>query len=155
MTETEEVQHKLDIVTAVRLAVAAVKKRGAGYVYANVDRPFNGFDSEACYNWHQSTSSPGCIVGQILYDFGLDKDRLIENQGSPAIDFSYVYDNHNNDSTSYFLSEIQRQQDKGIPWGPAVAKGLGKINYLGLSKKHRAEIDTQAALLESLIKESK
>lgn len=110
-----------DIITREAVAASlkkAVAERGADYVYERreVPDPFEeGELNRACV--YQYDGKPDCIVGYVLDDLGIPYSPSWEGASARYVlkalrvnDANLVLD----------LTDVQRFQDSGIPWGEAI-----------------------------------
>ena len=114
-----------EILTAERvweLLDNAVADRGADYVYPKQDDlPYGN----VCLYWHpgdnDGAGGPGCIVGHVLTQLGVDPDTLQQHEGDSA--FHLLMEDEVYPTTleaARILSDVQRRQDEGFSWGEAV-----------------------------------
>lgn len=132
-------EKKLTLKDAVKLAEEVVAGR-EDYIYTNPDgiqaRPlFDGSGKSLgplpkCVNWDVNENKPSCVVGHILYKFGVPIQTLINRNEEGVEDFTewLQSDPHEND-TFRFLAEIQSLQDKGRTWGDALQLAKDKVEW--------------------------
>lgn len=111
---------------------AAVVDRGEDFVYT----PPEGAPTGACLNWHEDVDKPGCIVGYVLHSLGATKEQLagknpVDSEATYAITASNTIHNLETehgwvlgDEIATLLTQVQKFQDVGEPWGEAVRKGI-------------------------------
>jgi len=127
VSNVHDLLERLTLPKAIELAFLVVKEKGVDHVY---ERPVEG---EACYNWHSAPDgngpgAPGCIVGHILYRFGVRKEDLSGAYvTAPAFNFRHLLVS---DRVGVFLTALQWRQDAGDTWGQALTGALKDI--LGL-----------------------
>ena len=110
-------------------AWAALQEKGYYYVYTNPagERACSDpLTNTACFNWHQNTNTPGCIVGNILYRSGVPETKLIFNYRESAHSFM---DDVTGEALD-FLVQLQSTQDKGATWGDAFVSSLKYLQDL-------------------------
>ncbi len=121
---------KLTYEKAVELAKKAVEAKGADYVYHTPEGERaveatreNDWYSPDCVNFDVDSDCPSCIVGHILFDFGVPKDELIEFNEEGSHEFVEWYASRQVD---VFLEALQRKQDAGLPWGQALEEAIAE-----------------------------
>jgi hypothetical protein len=138
-----------DYDTVVAKLDEAIADRGADYIYANENGlvPNGGlYDTTECqYVHHYGTpeQSIGCIVGLVLNKLGVTADSLRQAEGQNVIGFALIYWGlFSYDGTRYsadpevfghhhgivLLAFAQAKQDKGMPWGQAIAEAKEEMN---------------------------
>ena len=107
----------------------AVQERGPDYVYVGPEG-----DRAVCLNWHEEQKEPGCIVGVVFHKLGFDWAHEMNYSSGYQLDTmtassllvhlkacGWQFDDYG--KIDSLLSEIQAKQDRGVPWGEAVAEG--------------------------------
>lgn len=127
---TPEVDEKLSLVGAIKSALHLVQEKGYGYVYQRpqIEAALGGMIPGACMNWHIQEDVPGCVVGHILFRFGVHKMELQGQNSAPAEDFATHYAS---DHVAFFLRALQERQDRGVSWGEALLQTLNDVGSNG------------------------
>jgi len=119
VSDVHDLLERLTLPKAIELAFLVVKEKGVDHVYS----PPNAGGS--CFNWHIQTDEPGCIVGHILYRFGVPKENLNGAYiTAPAFNFSYLFASP---KVNAFLTGLQWRQDDRDTWGQALTGALKDI----------------------------
>jgi hypothetical protein len=104
---------------ALRGLIDAVKLKGEDYVY--------GEELEMCsYVRHDG---PSCIVGHLMINtLGVDPLSIRKYEGTDAGYAMASLGFEMDDDTMNLLTEVQRMQDLGTPWGEAVQVAVEYVN---------------------------
>lgn len=129
MTEhITEPPRELDYGQAVVFLEKAVAEKGPDFTYHT--RELNEHERATWYAsddmveegcLYFDNGQPSCIVGHVLSYMGYDNAP----EGAPAQIALTTLGIAMDDETRRLLTDVQRRQDNGIPWGEAVNKSLG------------------------------
>lgn len=120
---------KIDYNTALILLDHAIKGR-EDYVYD--EKTTEDGVGERCRNWNTEGDKPSCLIGHILYDWGVPKEELIEKNFRGIYEFSEYVQNSN---VVRFLAEVQAAQDEGKTWAEAVSRGRAYAQAWGIESE--------------------
>lgn len=102
-----------------------VAEFGPDYVYRNPAFGTPGYQGPRCAYVHGD--QPGCIVGHVLYRFGVPLAQLANHEGDSALDVVAAVQGASKGRAGWLLDWVQTNQDGGLPWGDAVARARGQV----------------------------
>ena len=123
---------QLTYTEALELANAAVAEMGEGYIYINPMGEVAGDTPEPidCVYFDEITGLPSCIVGRVLAAKGITESNIGPHKGSYS---TWVIEHLEgkgiitvDSAAKDFLDRIQYDQDRGKPWGDAIADAVKK-----------------------------
>jgi len=101
----------------------AVEVRGADWVYPHEWRTTaENTYFDLCQ--YAINGQPACIIGQVLFQLGLDLNKVDLFFGSVAMAFGMYHDVQVDPDAIELLQKAQDQQDNGVAWGKAVAQAI-------------------------------
>lgn len=110
---------------ALSLLAEVVADFGGGHVYEKICRP--GASLAGCYNWDTVNNCPSCLVGHVMYRWGVPGEFLSMHLGASAqelsadINASYHLEFQVEHDAMAVLAEAQGIQDAQKTWGSALA----------------------------------
>lgn len=110
---------KIDFDAAVKLLEFAVKGR-EDYVYDDRD------NVNRCQNWNVLKDQPSCLIGTVLYDWGVPKVELIMKN---TLGSNVFRDFYADERVKSLFDVVQEYQDAGVPWGDCVDRALHRGKY--------------------------
>ena len=99
-----------------------------------------------CYNWDRVNNCPSCLVGQVMFAWGIPAkwlsewhatsayDLISRINAEPSLDFEVTR------GAAKILGEVQMHQDVSKPWGTALAHGV-KVYLEHLAEVNEADED--------------
>lgn len=95
------------------------------YVYETPD----GYSPGRCVYANPEATEPSCIVGHLLHRNGVPLALLneLDDGDTPAEDISDHPDIPMELEARWLLVAVQGRQDRGVPWGKAVAESLQEL----------------------------
>lgn len=107
----------------------AVAEKGEDYVYKN---PSTQYSHAACEYTHtvEGKTTPGCLVGNVLYRAGVPLKELTLREGSaynlfPTLEQDRIISF--DEKASWLLKEAQRRQDNGWTWGDSESLAIEAV----------------------------
>ncbi len=114
----------------LKLLADIVEKFGGDHVYQRLCPAESENAEGGCYNWDRDLGCPSCLVGQVMFAWGIPGEFL---SGHHEVSSGVLVNAINRDATLPFtvgtladqiLFDVQDSQDCGKPWGTALAKGI-------------------------------
>lgn len=118
----------LDVPEIIVEIEKAITLKGEDYVYSNPAYPNLTHVESVCNYVHgfgTENAEPGCIVGHVLHNLGMELEELHGMEGMPSnsldLDSISLY---LTSKASSLLRGVQILQDKGLPWGTALGEAM-------------------------------
>jgi hypothetical protein len=109
----------------------AVANRGGDYVYQPPG------PTGECFNWHQDTDTPGCIVGYVFHALGVSGNVLLKHARASSAPLTHALEIEGIIKLPNFeahrtliltlLYAVQTAQDTRTCWGEAVNRAITAI----------------------------